>query len=129
MHSHNNISVNDYILHITRDGNDTEKLTTGSISHSYLFLSVLQGVQYSITVAAIDTENRVGEMSQPIEFILDGIYNYTDKVTLHFLSFYFVIIFHYYAVPRKLDYLNCSIILNPGKIGFHLHIQSMVCLN
>ena len=66
-------AVKDYILHITKNGTDKKELQTGSTNQTYYFSNLLRGIQYFLTVAAVDTDNRVGTMSEPIRVLLDGI--------------------------------------------------------
>ena len=68
-----NVDAKEYILQMTTNGTDMETIITGDILQSHLFSNILQRVQYSLSVAAVDMESRVGEMSQPIHFLLDGM--------------------------------------------------------
>ena len=68
-----NVNAKEYILQMTTNGTDMETIITGDILQSHFFSNILQGVQYSLRVAAVDMESRVGEMSQPIHFLFDGI--------------------------------------------------------
>ena len=69
--SNDNSCITHYTITVT--SNDTDTVYTGVVTTSYMITGLNQGVAYSFTVHAIDYGGRVGDTSESVTVLLDGI--------------------------------------------------------
>ena len=69
--SNDNSCITHYTITVT--SNDTDTVYTGVVTTSLLIPGLNQRVNYSFTVHAIDYGGRVGDTSESVTVLLDGI--------------------------------------------------------